>query len=141
MGHAIPSWVLNSYKVIGVFGFGAASSQLTTDIAKYTIGRLRPHFISVCVPNVNCTLPENQHKYWENFECTSDAGARKLKEARYVLFLEHCHIFKISIGCNFYYLLFFCQAIVSIGPFLILCLHNVVSCCKSSGSLATSGLT
>ncbi|XP_034237615.1 putative phosphatidate phosphatase [Thrips palmi] len=82
MGHSIPSWLSNSYKVIGVFGFGAATSQLTTDIAKYTIGRLRPHFISVCVPNINCTLPENQHKYFETFECTSGAGARKLKEAR-----------------------------------------------------------
>lgn len=82
MGHTIPSWLLNSYKVIGVFGFGAASSQLTTDIAKYTIGRLRPHFISVCQPNIDCSLPENQHKYWEKFECLGNAGPRKLKEAR-----------------------------------------------------------
>ncbi|KAE8746661.1 hypothetical protein FOCC_FOCC006649 [Frankliniella occidentalis] len=82
MGHAVPSWVWNSYKVIGVFGFGAASSQLTTDIAKYTIGRLRPHFIDVCKPNINCSLPENQHKYWEEFECTANIGSRKLKEAR-----------------------------------------------------------
>lgn len=91
MGHSIPSWLLNSYKVIGVFGFGAASSQLTTDIAKYTIGRLRPHFISVCVPNINCSLPENQHKYWEDFECTSNLGTRKLKEARYN-FLKFCEV-------------------------------------------------
>lgn len=32
---------------MGLFLFGAACSQLTTDIAKYSIGRLRPHFISV----------------------------------------------------------------------------------------------
>ncbi|CAH1789463.1 unnamed protein product [Owenia fusiformis] len=42
-------WVC--YKQIGVFFFGAATSQLTTDIAKYTIGRLRPHFIDICKPN------------------------------------------------------------------------------------------
>ena len=82
MGRTIPSWVWNSYKVIGVFGFGAATSQLTTDIAKYTIGRLRPHFMDVCQPNIDCSLPENQHKYFENFHCTANAGTRKEKESR-----------------------------------------------------------
>lgn len=43
----VPEWVKNSYKQIGVFAFGAACSQLTTDIAKYSIGRLRPHFYTV----------------------------------------------------------------------------------------------
>lgn len=42
---------MNAYKQIMVFGFGAAVSQLTTDIAKYTIGRLRPHFFSVSIQN------------------------------------------------------------------------------------------
>jgi len=32
------------------FAFGALISQVTTDIAKYSIGRLRPHFIDVCQP-------------------------------------------------------------------------------------------
>lgn len=49
----IPAWVLNSYKYIGIFGFGAACSQLTTDIAKYSIGRLRPHFFSVSIKRFN----------------------------------------------------------------------------------------
>ena len=48
-GHQIPTFVTESYKQVGVFGFGAAVSQLTTDIAKYTIGRLRPHFIAVSI--------------------------------------------------------------------------------------------
>lgn len=46
-GKNIPVWVQHVYKFIGILAFGAACSQLTTDIAKYTIGRLRPHFISV----------------------------------------------------------------------------------------------
>lgn len=46
-GYTIPTWINNAYRQIGVFGFGAAASQLTTDIAKYSIGRLRPHFFSV----------------------------------------------------------------------------------------------
>lgn len=81
-GRTIPSWLWNSYKIIGVFGFGAISSQLTVDIAKYSIGRLRPHFIAVCQPSVNCSLPEFQHRYLEDFQCTANLNTRKLKEAR-----------------------------------------------------------
>lgn len=47
-GYIIPVYMQNIYKYVGLLVFGAACSQLTTDIAKYTIGRLRPHFISVC---------------------------------------------------------------------------------------------
>uniref|UniRef100_A0A9J7XNX7 Phospholipid phosphatase 2 n=1 Tax=Cyprinus carpio carpio TaxID=630221 RepID=A0A9J7XNX7_CYPCA len=51
------------YKVVGTFLFGACVSQSLTDMAKYTIGRLRPNFIAVCAPEVckgymleiNCT--------------------------------------------------------------------------------------
>lgn len=43
----IPYWVVEAYKSIGMFGFGAACSQLLTDVGKYTIGRLRPHFFDV----------------------------------------------------------------------------------------------
>ncbi|CAF4914878.1 unnamed protein product [Pieris macdunnoughi] len=44
LGTEIPAWVWEAYRVIGVFLFGCACQQLTTDVAKYTIGRLRPHF-------------------------------------------------------------------------------------------------
>ncbi|XP_026107340.1 phospholipid phosphatase 2 [Carassius auratus] len=51
------------YKVLGTFLFGACVSQSLTDMAKYTIGRLRPNFMAVCAPEVckgyvlviNCT--------------------------------------------------------------------------------------
>uniref|UniRef100_A0A8K9X5Q3 Phospholipid phosphatase 2a n=1 Tax=Oncorhynchus mykiss TaxID=8022 RepID=A0A8K9X5Q3_ONCMY len=51
------------YKVVGTFLFGAAVSQSLTDLAKFTIGRPRPNFLSVCNPTVcsgymlqlNCT--------------------------------------------------------------------------------------
>lgn len=35
------------YKYIGVFLLGTASCQFLTDIGKYSIGRFRPHFITV----------------------------------------------------------------------------------------------
>lgn len=41
------------YKVVGTYLFGAAVSQSLTDLAKFTIGRPRPNFFSVCAP-VSC---------------------------------------------------------------------------------------
>lgn len=86
-GRPIPVWIQHCYKFIGILLFGAACSQLTTDIAKYTIGRLRPHFISVCQPvmpdGTNCTNPINFNRYIIDFECSNmDASKRKLKEMR-----------------------------------------------------------
>lgn len=86
-GYEIPFWVQNLYKYFGIFLFGAACSQLTTDIGKYTIGRLRPHFISVCQPimpgNTTCSDLINQYKYIEVFDCgNKDSTKRRLKEMR-----------------------------------------------------------
>lgn len=86
-GRDIPFWAQNLYKYFGIFLFGAACSQLTTDIGKYTIGRFRPHFISVCEPimpdGTNCTDPKNFNRYIEEFTCgNEDSSARRLKEMR-----------------------------------------------------------
>lgn len=76
------SYVASVYKAVGTFLFGAAMSQSLTDIAKYSIGRLRPHFLDVCKPDwkfINCSLGE----YVENFTCTGDQ--RMTNEGRWVL--------------------------------------------------------
>lgn len=60
------------YKAVGSFVFGAAVSQSLTDIAKYSIGRLRPNFLAVCKPSwdhINCKAGG----YIENFTCTGDS--------------------------------------------------------------------
>lgn len=56
-------YVAALYKVVGTFLFGATVSQSLTDIAKFTIGRPRPNFLTVCAPKdctgymleINCT--------------------------------------------------------------------------------------
>ncbi|KAM6975999.1 phospholipid phosphatase 1 isoform 2-T2 [Tautogolabrus adspersus] len=66
------SYLSSVYKAIGTFLFGAAMSQSLTDIAKYSIGRLRPHFLDVCKPDwkkINCS----SGAYIEDFTCTGDA--------------------------------------------------------------------
>lgn len=76
------SYVASVYKAVGTFLFGAAMSQSLTDIAKYSIGRLRPHFLDVCKPDwklINCSLGV----YIEEFSCSGDQ--RMVNEGRWVL--------------------------------------------------------
>ncbi|XP_063242613.1 putative phosphatidate phosphatase [Bacillus rossius redtenbacheri] len=81
LGRPIHPWLWNCYKVIGVFGFGVASSHLITDIVKYSIGRLRPHFFDVCRPLVDCNDASNKQLYIEHFQCNS-TNMQLLKEMR-----------------------------------------------------------
>ncbi|XP_034152682.1 phospholipid phosphatase 1 isoform X2 [Esox lucius] len=74
------------YKAIGTFLFGAAMSQSLTDIAKYSIGRLRPHFLAVCKPDwklINCTAGV----YIEDFTCNGEA--RLVNEGRLSFYSGH----------------------------------------------------
>lgn len=62
-------YVASVYKAVGSYVFGAAVSQSLTDVAKYSIGRLRPNFLAVCRPvweRVSCG------GYVENFTCTGE---------------------------------------------------------------------
>ena len=45
----ISPWIRNVYKFVGVFLIGTASCQLLTDIGKYSLGRYRPHFLTVSI--------------------------------------------------------------------------------------------
>ncbi|XP_044015928.1 putative phosphatidate phosphatase isoform X2 [Aphidius gifuensis] len=86
-GHKIAPWIPMAYNKIGLFAFGALISVFLTDTAKYSIGRLRPHFIDVCRPNISCDNNnsfEFQHKYHVNFVCTNNIGdyEHRWKDAR-----------------------------------------------------------
>ncbi|CAG4947884.1 unnamed protein product [Colias eurytheme] len=77
----IPAWVWESYVAIGVFTFGAACQQLTVNIAKYVIGRLRPHFFDLCKPvPIDASTADS---YITNFRCTGAAvTASTMKDMR-----------------------------------------------------------
>nr|XP_046204673.1 phospholipid phosphatase 1-like [Oncorhynchus gorbuscha]XP_046204674.1 phospholipid phosphatase 1-like [Oncorhynchus gorbuscha]XP_046204676.1 phospholipid phosphatase 1-like [Oncorhynchus gorbuscha] len=80
------AYVARIYKAVASFLFGAAASQSLTDIAKYSIGRLRPHFLAVCKPvwdHINCRAGG----YIENFTCTGDKDM--VDEARLSFFSGH----------------------------------------------------
>ncbi|XP_055010051.1 phospholipid phosphatase 1 isoform X3 [Boleophthalmus pectinirostris] len=80
------SYVACIYKAVGTFLFGAAMSQSLTDIAKYSIGRLRPHFLDICRPDwklINCSMGA----YIEDYTCTGDP--QKVQEGRLSFYSGH----------------------------------------------------
>ncbi|XP_061473974.1 phospholipid phosphatase 1 isoform X2 [Rhineura floridana] len=79
------NYIASIYKAIGTFIFGAAISQSLTDIAKYSIGRLRPHFLDICKPDwpqINCSAG-----YIEIFKCLGDKA--KVNEGRLSFYSGH----------------------------------------------------
>lgn len=88
--------------------FAAASSQLITDIAKYSIGRLRPHFIDLCRP----AMPDGQilyrnspcqaygHTYITDFHCTNDVydPIKMFRDARLSFMSGHSSFSAVCLG-------------------------------------------
>lgn len=86
--YSVPCFVFNCYKLIGTMLFGAAVCQSVTDICKYSIGRLRPHFLDVCQPNISASMCDSRvaglYVYVDNFTCTLPEDHKQL-DARYVV--------------------------------------------------------
>ncbi|XP_061585377.1 phospholipid phosphatase 1-like [Cololabis saira] len=97
LGHKYMSCV---YKAVGSYLFGAAASQSLTDIAKYSIGRLRPNFLAVCKPvweRINCKAGV----YIDNFTCTGDKFM--VDEARLSFYSGHS---SFSMYCMLFLVLY-----------------------------------
>ncbi|XP_022225465.2 putative phosphatidate phosphatase isoform X1 [Drosophila obscura] len=78
-------WLLECYRKIGIFIFGLGVEQLTANVAKYAIGRLRPHFFTLCQPVLwdgsNCSHPMNAGRYIEEFTCgAADMNAKGIRD-------------------------------------------------------------
>ncbi|XP_075980914.1 putative phosphatidate phosphatase [Anticarsia gemmatalis] len=77
-GSLIPGWLWESYNTIGIFVFGAACQQLTSDLAKAVIGRLRPHFYDLCNPSP--TGGSTSSTYITSYTCLSTAITESQKK-------------------------------------------------------------
>lgn len=80
--------VVRCYNILVPFYFGGVMTQLFTDIGKFSVGRLRPHFFEACKPDfskINCSLG-----YIEDYTClaTDEAIIRNAKWVSeiYILF-------------------------------------------------------
>uniref|UniRef100_A0A3B3H996 Phospholipid phosphatase 3 n=1 Tax=Oryzias latipes TaxID=8090 RepID=A0A3B3H996_ORYLA len=90
------------YKQVGVFIFGCAISQSFTDIAKVSVGRMRPHFLDVCKPDfstINCSLG-----YITEYQCQGPES--HVQEARKSFFSGHASFSMYTM----LYLVFYLQS-------------------------------
>ena len=77
-------------------GFAALSSQLVTDVAKYSTGRLRPHFIDLCRPEVanngqvitRFSICQNPYEYVTEYKCTNFLVGDKLQRDARLSFMS-----------------------------------------------------
>ena len=77
---AVPkTCVESSYRTIIVFFFGIAITQLLTEMGKYSIGRLRPHFLHVCQPY---NIPANCSAEFITEDVCAGEDLVALKQAR-----------------------------------------------------------
>lgn len=87
-GRVYPSWLKHVIKFSSIFTLGAFSNVAITSIMKNSIGRYRPHFISVCQPlispaNTTCGDTFNTNRYVTTFFCSNgDLSTEIIKEMR-----------------------------------------------------------
>ncbi|KAI8492242.1 Phospholipid phosphatase 3 [Branchiostoma belcheri] len=88
----VPTWML-VILTVGIFLFGTLSTQCLTDLFKYTIGRLRPNFLSVCAPDYsrfNCTDAMGRYVYVTDYVCTGDPD--QIRESRLSFISGHASL-------------------------------------------------
>lgn len=85
------------YLFLAPFIFAVLASQLITDIAKYSIGRLRPHFIDLCKPKFQgvtlyrdseCKFPLLPETYIIDYVCTNEQVGYKLLRDIHLSFMS-----------------------------------------------------
>ncbi|EDW39403.1 GL23165 [Drosophila persimilis] len=76
LGWRMSAWYVELFRQTTYFTFGLLLTFDATEVGKYTIGRLRPHFLAVCQPQLTdrtlCSDPANLHRYVENYECAAE---------------------------------------------------------------------
>lgn len=61
-GREVPHSLYSSYKEVGLFLYGMAVTQFLTEVAKVTVGRLRPNYMKCCNIDDFCDKPKNRFR-------------------------------------------------------------------------------
>lgn len=81
--------------------FGLLLNLVLCQVTKISIGRLRPHFIDVCKPNISKTC-ENTYEYITDYYCTGSSEAN-IRQARLSFFSGHASLTtSVAIYCVIY---------------------------------------
>jgi phosphatidate phosphatase len=54
-------WPIRATKLILILAWYIMANVILTDVIKLTVGRLRPHFLAVCNPNVTCSIEDTEY--------------------------------------------------------------------------------
>lgn len=87
---SLPKMLLDMYTICGGFAFGLLVNFGLADVAKICVGRLRPHFISVCEPDwssLSCSDATGD-LFVEKYECNGQDKSA-IREARLSFFSAH----------------------------------------------------
>ena len=95
------SWMFVAYRNLVVFIFGMVVSQFLTELGKNSIGRLRPHFLTLCNPDFT-QLTCGNGNYITDYVCQNE-DASMLKEARLSFPSGHS---SFSMYCMLYIVLY-----------------------------------
>ena len=68
--------LIAAFSDVQLFIFGIATTAFFTGLGKTTSGRLRPHFLKRCRPNIDCSVPANMFRYVQEFSCTNELRPR-----------------------------------------------------------------
>jgi len=116
-------WIaVELYRYFGYFTLGALTTLLFTELSKYTIGRLRPHFLTLCKPKLtpelcqdefgyNRFVTESDEEICEGFK-SGEITAKQLHEARLSFLSGHA---SFSFYCGMF-LIVYLQARLSNFP-------------------------
>ena len=115
-------WIaVELYRHFGYFALGALTTLLFTELAKYQIGRLRPHYLSLCNPDLTDDLCKDTHGYYKFVEddektmCRDyEQNKKQLHEAR-LSFLSGHSSFSFYCGT---FLIIYLQARLNKMPYI-----------------------
>ena len=116
-------WIaVELYRHFGYFSLGALTTLLFTELAKYTVGRLRPHYLTLCDPELTEELCKDQWGYnkfvteSEDVICRNmtEEKEKKLHEARLSFLSGHS---SFSFYCGMF-LIIYLQARLNNMPYI-----------------------
>ena len=81
----IPWIAVELYRYFGFFFLGGASTVVFGELAKYTIGRLRPHFLTVCGPQLTTELCKDEFGYQKFVTEPDDLICENIKNGRFTM--------------------------------------------------------
>ncbi|CAG9806289.1 unnamed protein product [Chironomus riparius] len=100
--------IQNLYHYISIFLFAEAIERCIEEGIKLTIGRLRPHFMDLCMPILSdestCNDPQNINRYIENYTCSNINATDKSLRDIHMSFISGHTSFSVMTAffCVFY---------------------------------------